>query len=337
MPARTRTVDQRRRTFALAMLGNGLPIALSVLHDVDRHPPGFFWGAAIALVAPLAVVMGTAPRWRPVRWPLQYGGVVGLTMMQAHSGGPSSPYALLLVMPALWFGATLHGGELRTGLALMIGCCFLPMIVVGGPAYPVDPIAGLVLALIVSGVIRSLALFTRETDRLTARLRNDATHDRLTRLLNRRGWEEAIERCPRSGLDGAPPCLVLVDLDGLKAVNDSAGHDEGDRLIRETGDRLETAFGAEEAAARLGGDEFAVLLRGVPVDRVLARLTALRLSTPPEGAFSAGVAVVAPHEEIGDALRRADLALYDVKRSGRGRDLLAPAGALPAAASPAAV
>jgi len=84
--------------------------------------------------------------------------------------------------------------------------------------------------------------------------------DALTGCLNRRGWSEALrseeQRCSRHGLDAA---VVIVDLDGLKAVNDSEGHDAGDRCLVECADALRGAVRAEDAVARLGGDEFAVL------------------------------------------------------------------------------
>jgi diguanylate cyclase (GGDEF)-like protein len=93
-----------------------------------------------------------------------------------------------------------------------------------------------------------------------ARAEREAMLDALTGCLNRRGWTEALRaeerRCCRHGLDAL---VVIVDLDGLKAVNDTEGHDAGDRCLIGCGAALRRAVRTEDAVARLGGDEFAVL------------------------------------------------------------------------------
>jgi diguanylate cyclase (GGDEF)-like protein len=93
-----------------------------------------------------------------------------------------------------------------------------------------------------------------------ARAEREAMLDALTGCLNRRGWTEALraeeQRCSRHGLDAA---VVVVDLDGLKAVNDTEGHAAGDRCLIGCGDALRAAVRTEDSVARLGGDEFAVL------------------------------------------------------------------------------
>src|SRR4051812_48589320 len=84
--------------------------------------------------------------------------------------------------------------------------------------------------------------------------------DALTGCLNRRGWTEALEaeerRCGRHDLDAM---VVVVDVDGLKAINDTEGHDAGDRCLADCGNALRGAVRAEDCVARLGGDEFGVL------------------------------------------------------------------------------
>src|SRR3954471_15904417 len=107
------------------------------------------------------------------------------------------------------------------------------------------------------------AALRREIRRLRealARAEREATLDALTGCLNRRGWTEALRaeerRCRRHGLDAL---VVIVDLDGLKVVNDTEGHEAGDRLLVECGAALRRALRAEDSVARLGGDEFGVL------------------------------------------------------------------------------
>ncbi len=103
-----------------------------------------------------------------------------------------------------------------------------------------------------------------------------AMSDVLTDCLNRRGWERMLDqedqRCKRHDLDAV---VVAIDVDGLKAVNDAAGHAAGDQLLRDCADAIRTAVRAEDTIARPGGDEFAVLaVHAVPDagNRMISRL-----------------------------------------------------------------
>jgi diguanylate cyclase (GGDEF)-like protein/PAS domain S-box-containing protein len=113
-------------------------------------------------------------------------------------------------------------------------------------------------------------------------LRRLADQDALTGLLNRRGFLGAmrreLRRMRRSGEDGA---LLSLDLDNFKQVNDSAGHAEGDRVLRHTADALRRRLRETDVVGRLGGDEFAVLLLDVaePEARELAFELAQMLRT----------------------------------------------------------
>ena len=220
----------------------------------------------------------------------------------------------------IWFGLMASDGELRAGIAVTIACCFVPMLVIGGSTYPVEPARAVALALVNCSVLLGLAATTRQTVRLTSRLQHDATHDRLTGLLNRRGWDSSVDRHFGPGRPPARSRLVaLLDLDQLKHVNDTLGHDNGDEVLRSTAARLEQAFSEGATVARLGGDEFAVLVVDRSEDEVVADLDELRSRSGPGESFSAGVATVGEHESPGDVMRRADLALYEAKATGRNR------------------
>lgn len=148
--------------------------------------------------------------------------------------------------------------------------------------------------------------------------------DPLTGLLNRRGLEEALTREEaRAGRDGNPIAVVLLDVDGLKAVNDGHGHAAGDALLRTLGLALRAGARASDVVARLGGDEFAALLPGADQAGAAAYVGRLRASTPstrlPDSTvvavrFSTGIAT---REEAGSlplAFELADQRLLTAKR-----------------------
>lgn len=159
-------------------------------------------------------------------------------------------------------------------------------------------------------------------------LSSDARTDPLSRLFNRRGFEERaallLDRCDRAGL---PAALVLADLDHFKAINDIYGHQAGDRVIADFAGRLQTAAGAPGVAGRLGGEEFALVLPNVDIAAARALAEAVRVAFSagtvdglPVGAritASFGVATRSGSEPLEPLLRRADEALYKAKQNGR--------------------
>ncbi|MGY1711069.1 putative bifunctional diguanylate cyclase/phosphodiesterase [Geodermatophilus sp. SYSU D00758] len=167
----------------------------------------------------------------------------------------------------------------------------------------------------------------RSTQRELERL---AFTDFLTGLPNRARFMAALEEAV---LRPDPGCLLLVDLDGFKTVNDVAGHDAGDRLLAAVADQLRSAAREDDVVARLGGDEFALL---VPADREEAAGLAERLvlvldqahrPTAPDGSpqpgpvfpvsGSVGLAEIVPGDDPTEAVRRADLALRTAKAAGK--------------------
>ncbi|SBV27446.1 putative bifunctional diguanylate cyclase/phosphodiesterase [Micromonospora krabiensis] len=157
-----------------------------------------------------------------------------------------------------------------------------------------------------------------------AHFRELAHTDPLTGLANRRGLLRALHRCAEAG----SPCVLLgLDLDGFKNVNDMRGHDVGDAVLAEVGQRLRGNLRPGDVAARLGGDEFAVLLHGRPADadRVAERLLGVLGGAydRPEGpvflSVSIGVAGWAGEPDVELLLRHADLALRYAKQRGKNR------------------
>ena len=159
----------------------------------------------------------------------------------------------------------------------------------------------------------------------------EATHDGLTGLLNRRGFLAQLhELTAPNQTTRREHVLLFCDLDRFKTVNDTAGHEGGDAMLRLVADQLRITVRRGDLVARLGGDEFALLLVDCPAEtgertarNVVAAVLAARLVIP-KGEFGVGISVgLAPFAgfESGspeDILRAADLAAYDAKRSGGG-------------------
>jgi diguanylate cyclase (GGDEF)-like protein/PAS domain S-box-containing protein len=159
-----------------------------------------------------------------------------------------------------------------------------------------------------------------------------ADHDPLTGLLNRRGFEAELDahisRCQRYGATGA---LLMLDLDGFKAVNDTLGHGAGDEVIKSAAAALASRLRQSDALARLGGDEFAVLLPTQTQEEAEAVAAALLATvrehaTPGPGgeaglvSASIGVApVLADQLSAEQLLANADVAMYASKAAGKAR------------------
>jgi diguanylate cyclase (GGDEF)-like protein len=156
--------------------------------------------------------------------------------------------------------------------------------------------------------------------------------DYLTGLPNRARFIAALEAARARAAEGEPGCVLLVDLDGFKAVNDVAGHDAGDRLLCEVAALLRAGARDRDLVARLGGDEFALLVPGGTEDatglaeRLVTLLHRTFRAPSPDGedggpvfavSGSIGLAQLTPGGDAGSAVRQADLALRAAKAAGK--------------------
>ncbi|MDT0276636.1 putative bifunctional diguanylate cyclase/phosphodiesterase [Blastococcus goldschmidtiae] len=147
---------------------------------------------------------------------------------------------------------------------------------------------------------------------------SSASRDPLTGLTNRRGFDSALgELMAASARNGEPLSAALLDLDHFKTINDTEGHDAGDRVLRRVAEVWRTALPTTAVLARHGGDEFALLLPGLAGPAALELVCRIRASHPDIG-MSCGVAEHRAHDSAAQLMRRADLALYTVKAAGRG-------------------
>ena len=165
-----------------------------------------------------------------------------------------------------------------------------------------------------------------ELERLAAQLEQLTLHDQLTGLYNLRGLEllggGAVDRAAR---DGSALCVLFIDVDGLKAINDGFGHAAGDAAIVAAADALRDALRRTDVIARIGGDEFGAVLVGTPAaeaevlcDRIRE---GMRRHAPGEYSQSVSVGVAAARpgaaDTLDDLIAAADDAMYEGRRRRR--------------------
>jgi diguanylate cyclase len=187
-----------------------------------------------------------------------------------------------------------------------------------------EPLLGAVLVVLVAALWHTAANPVR-----SAAAEFHAFHDALTGLPNRPLFDDRLERAlARTNRTGNGTAVMVIDLDGFKAVNDTYGHAAGDALLQAAALRLAAAVRECDTVARIGGDEFGVVLSGIDIGG--ARESAIRMHESLETGFpidaatvnlgaSIGIALYSTHGLTADLLmKHADDAMYDAKRAGVG-------------------
>ena len=184
--------------------------------------------------------------------------------------------------------------------------------------------------------VRALQAANARLQMENTELRALALVDPLTHLYNRRGLETEMEKALCAGQrKDTPVALLLIDLDGMKYVNDRYGHPEGDRVLRAVGEVLAKSVRTSDSPARLGGDEFAVVMPGtdragaqIVAERIRAAIADLGLSgiTASVGlaTFAGAAATGSKEDKMTSLVGAADAALYQAKRTGKNRVVATP-------------
>lgn len=168
-----------------------------------------------------------------------------------------------------------------------------------------------------------------------ARARDEAVMDSLTGILNRKGLDKKLLELlsAEAASKGMPHCLIMLDIDHFKRVNDTHGHVMGDRVIQTLGEILRTCVTLPgHVAARYGGEEFAVLLPNSEIEYAMRLAASLRLKakamaiqdrrkadSPVSVTISLGVTALLSGDDASRFIARADAALYKSKQAGRDR------------------
>lgn len=178
-------------------------------------------------------------------------------------------------------------------------------------------------------VLTTVAVLVAWRDEAEAKLREQAFTDNLTGLLNRHGWtERAPALFDQSRRYGTPLALLMLDLDKFKSINDTLGHETGDRVLQTFSSVLRSQRRSSDLAARMGGEEFALLLphtdvaAAILIEQRLRNALKLACAAQPQLAvdYSAGLAVQDTRDtSLSAFMVRADDALYRAKDAGRGR------------------
>jgi diguanylate cyclase (GGDEF)-like protein len=176
-----------------------------------------------------------------------------------------------------------------------------------------------------------------------ASLAREIVHSRidpLTLLLNRRAFYEMAQQILElGGRYHHPLTIAYIDLDNFKAVNDTLGHEHGDRMLQKAAQSLRRSVRAGDVCARLGGDEFVVLLpetAAAGAETLLERLRASMAGELADASCAASVSIgavsfITPPATVEDLVRQADAAMYEAKAAGKNRLSLRTVALEPAA------
>ncbi len=183
-----------------------------------------------------------------------------------------------------------------------------------------------------NNLTRELNRKNRELGRANEKIKALSRTDYLTSLANRGYFSERIEQMISLAVRKSRPLsLIMTDIDQFKTINDTYGHDAGDRVLQGFADLMKTSTRTEDLVARFGGEEFIILLPLTDICEAHAYAERIRQALPEKDLLqnghpifaSFGVSQLLPDETSAGLIKRADTALYRAKNSGRNRTMTA--------------
>jgi diguanylate cyclase (GGDEF)-like protein len=304
----------------IAALVVAVLIATGIFHSTWAFLP---LGILIATVAigPQAVRRGARPEVTETAFSLLL--TIAMATAAGLSGGTSSPIVFLLPI-----GVVLNARRAGPGPTVLCSAVTAVVFVAASlvddaHAVTTEPLPMLAVLAMQAGVtVASVALARAEIGH-----RRASIVDPLTGLLNRHGLAARFEELRQQAhVTAAPIALVLFDLDHFKEVNDSRGHDVGDRLLVELADEIRRTLRTFELVYRVGGEEFLILLPGMEewegaslAEQLRLTIEALGQTSGTDVTASFGVAAAQGEVDFDRLYREADQALYRAKRAGRDR------------------
>ncbi|WP_051452055.1 GGDEF domain-containing protein [Actinospica robiniae] len=335
-----------------------IPVPQAARRTLYTASGGFFLvGAALSTASAVAFRQGLPPRDRGpgTVWTVAFtcagvAGVIGLVLLiwrnrLAERYAVALPFlaVFLTALPMLWSRVMTPTGAVLMLWPVLYSSCLLTepvtwattlacVIALIGASF-VDPHLGLTdyspmaATLVLTGLV--VVTLQRRVRGLVAELGRQASTDPLTGLANRRTLLDALRRqAAEHGRRGAALCLLMIDIDRFKRLNDTAGHDAGDEALRRLARLLERETREGDVTARHGGEEFTALMvdceladAAVRADQLRGRIATDSAGWPHRITVSVGVAELAPGSKLGVSglLTNADHALYAAKRNGRDR------------------
>jgi diguanylate cyclase (GGDEF)-like protein len=247
-----------------------------------------------------------------------------ITLMRIAVSNPIEAIGFLYVIPISMLASErgLRGGLLAAAGAMFCttGWAVLQDVPLGLVGFGARGATFFGVGLIVGLQSQQRLTLQREREELLGELQATATHDQLTGLPNRRAWDDRLGREMRHAVVAQQPLSALaIDLDGLKRINDTHGHLQGDRLLQRCAHAWSGTLRQGDYLARLGGDEFLVLLPGSAQD-VAGQVAGRMLGAVPfNQTCSIGIATWDGEEAAYELVHRADQGMYSAKAAGGGR------------------
>ena len=198
-----------------------------------------------------------------------------------------------------------------------------------GAIWPISLTSAVAVVLVMSFLYRSLVELVKELEERESAAQHLALHDQLTSLANRALLEDRLSQAlTRYRRTGEQVALLMLDLDRFKQVNDTLGHNAGDKLVQEVGERLRSLVRETDTVARIGGDEFAVVQISPKGEADVRRLCEriINIIRKPfvigerEARVGVSIGAVFATREVSEAselLRKADITMYRDKAAGR--------------------